>query len=114
MAKFNKHILLVLRWLQNSNSVSEEKLRLNYRAACKAHAAYHAATAAKAAAYAAYLTAANADAYAAATAYNAADAEIWLDRTKERLDKYFELTNEDRQAYEQRAKHLSVLGVSNG
>ncbi len=46
-------------------------------------------------------------------ATNATRLDYWLTRTKESLDKYFELTKENRGAYEQRAKHLNVLGVNN-
>jgi len=118
MTEFNEQILLVLRWLQNKDSVSEEELRLSYTVAYTAAdtVAYTAAdTAADDAA-----ACASADAYAAAryAAYAAAwdaasGAEIWLNKAKKRLNEYFRLTKKDRGAYEERAKYLNVLGVNN-
>ena len=102
MPTFNEQILLVLRWLQNKNTVSADELRDNYRAA---EATYAAAEANDVAANAAYAT--------ALTAYHAVDdAKHWLIETKERLDEYFELTKEDREAYEKQAKYLNVLSLS--
>ncbi len=129
MLKFNEHILLVLRWLQNKNTVSKVELKNNsdsarevYRTAADAAAAYDVAHFAHFARYAA--RAADADAKAAARAANAArevyhaaldvaDAEIWLNETKEHLNEYFKLTKEDRGTYEERASYLNVLGASN-
>jgi len=130
MLKFNEHILLVLRWLQNKNTVSKVELKNNsdsaieiYHAAADAAAeAAHFARYAAAAARADAKAAARADAaatYAAAGAATAAaiaaasGAEIWLNKTKKRLNAYFKLTKEDRQAYEERAKYLNVLGANN-
>jgi len=118
MSELNEHILLVMRWLHNNDLVSEEELRANSTAAY--YAALNAASAAADAAYAA-ASAASVAASAAAMANNAAyfasnaddDAKHWLSVTKERLNKYFELTEEDRKAYEKRAAHLNVLGVKN-
>ena len=31
MNKFNEHILLVMRWLQNNNSVGKQELEANYK-----------------------------------------------------------------------------------
>jgi diadenosine tetraphosphate (Ap4A) HIT family hydrolase len=70
----NKHILLVMKWLKNPESVSQEELEEN------AYAAYWAA------AYA------YADAADAAYAADAAAAAYWVDR-------YFQITGEDKQAY---------------
>ncbi len=102
MREFNPYILLVMRWLQNNDSVSEKELEANF------HLAYAASIAADTAAYAAAATAAAIDAVG-----DADDAKYWLIETKEFLDKYFELTKEDRQAYENRAKYLNVLGANN-
>jgi len=108
MNKFNEHILLVMRWLQNPDLVSQEELKRNHSAA------YYAKYAHTAAAYYASDNPVN----AASAAYNASAvsndiAKYWLSVTKERLDKYFELTKEDRKAYENRAKHLNILGAKN-
>jgi len=107
MLKFNEHILLVIKWLQNKDSVSEEELRLNGNAAVDV---------AEAAAVAANARAAN----AAVAAFDAAvlsdiamGANFRLRRTEERLNEYFELTKEDRGKYEERIKYLNVLGVNN-
>ena len=115
MDKFNEHILLAMRWLQNNDSVSEKELEANYRAA---EATYYAAADATDA-RASYATDARAS-YAAAAAYYGAryaaayDAtKYYMNNTKKHLNKYFELTKEDRKAYENRAKYLNVLGVSN-
>jgi len=90
----NKHILLVMKWLNDNDSVTQKELNDNraadaaYAAADAAYAAADAAADAYAAADAAY-AAADA-AYAAADA--AADAEKWV-------NKYFERTKENRQDY---------------
>jgi len=135
MAEFNPHIFLVMRWLLNSDSVSEKELDNNYSAAYRAYTdctdnANYAATrtavsvasnAAKAdaAVYAAARYAARAAAATAANAayagyYGVGDAAVtWLNKTKESLDSYFDLSGEDRKKYEQRVKYLSILGASN-
>jgi len=107
MNKFNPHILLVMRWLQDNDLVSVKELEANANAIDDADAAYvanaaiyYAVSSASAAAY----TAADADAYI--VAYAANDTKYWLDR-------YFEITKENRQVYENRAKHLNILGVKN-
>jgi len=79
----NKHILLVMKWLNDKDSVTQEELEKNSRDACVAAAHYATCAAAVAAAYAAYD--AVADARAVAT--------YWV-------DKYFELTSEDINEYE--------------
>ncbi len=107
MAKFNKHILLVLRWLQNKNSVSADELRRNYHAAYDTEVAaypYAAGTAARAAAAACA-------AYVAA--YTTKASTYRLSKIKEHLNAYFKLTKEDREAYEEQAKYLNVLGANN-
>jgi len=124
MSKFNEHILVVLRWLQNPDLVTKKELDSNYNAAdayyarAAADAAAACAVADAAAACAAVCAAANAgDASYAATAAHStsnSNSEYWLIVAKRRLDKYFELSGEDKGAYEERAKYLNILGVSNG
>lgn len=82
----NKHILLVMKWLDNPESVSKEEMKKN-SADAYAYAAY-AATAA----YAARIADAAADAHAYAHAYAAADAQKWV-------NKYFDRTKENKQDY---------------
>jgi len=106
MDKFNPYILLVIRWLQNPDLVSEEELKDNYDDAYDAYDAY--AAAAEAAADAA-ASACNAAYFADATA----NVEYWLNKTKEYLNRYFKLTNENRETYKNRAKYLNILGVKN-
>jgi len=128
MDKFNEHILLVMQWLQNPTLISKEQLKSNCEAAVNASdAAFDAvADAANAAsalevAHAAYTAADYADyadyayghATSAAIASAAISAKHWLSVTKERLNKYFELTEENREAYENKAKHLNILGAKN-
>ncbi len=74
MSELNKHILLVMKWLGDKGSVSQDELIENRKAAYAA------------AAYAA------ADDAAYAAAYAAAAAEKWV-------DKYFERTGENKQDY---------------
>jgi hypothetical protein len=82
----NKHILLVMKWLNNKESVSQKELEANrdgasdavdYDADCAAYGAYNAAACA---AYGAYNAAA-----CAAAAY-------WV-------DKYFKQTGENKEEY---------------
>ena len=129
MDKFNPYILLVIRWLQNSDLVSKKELKANANAACAAYRTAAAAEAAVDAAYAAYRTAAAVDAAvdvayaayeAAYTAYYTsaytADTNAtrhWLAETNSYLSTYFEITKEDRTTYEKQAKYLNVLGVNN-
>jgi len=61
MKKFNEHILLVIKWLQNKDSVSEKELRLSYTVAYTAGDAP------------AYAPACAVDRAAARAAYDAAD-----------------------------------------
>lgn len=85
----NKHILLVMKWLADKNSVSKEELEENNRdaeAARAAAAAYNAAT------YAAYAPAYWAYAAVYADAAYHADVAHWI-------DEYFEVTGEDKEEY---------------
>ena len=80
----NKHILMVMKWLKDKDSVSEEELEENK---CEAYAASYAAC---------YGADTDYDAYAAAyAAYwaDAVEASYWV-------DKYFKETGEDRNEYE--------------
>jgi len=147
MNKLNPHILLVMRWLQNNDLVSQRELGANDVAANAAYAtaltAYNDAKATYAStraadvaydvAYAAYDAAiaiaskASAAVATASAAYDAAEAAAYdadvvyyskhakhcLTETNKRLNRYFKTTKEDREAYEQRAKYLNILGVSN-
>jgi len=76
----NKHILLVMRWLKDKESVSQEELAKNKRVAHEAHEAYAVDYAAYAAAYAAY------------AGYAVGYAGYWV-------NKYFKRTGEDRNEY---------------
>jgi hypothetical protein len=71
----NKHILLVMKWLKNPETISRKELLANYYA---------------------YAADANAAAYWAA-AYAAADADAA--RASYWIDEYFKSTGEDKQAY---------------
>jgi len=92
----NIHILLVMQWLENPESVTKEQLRENATAA-DAYAAYADAYAAYAYAYA---TAADAAATAAAyaTAADAAYAYAYVAAEKW-VDEYFKHTGENKQDY---------------
>jgi len=79
----NKHILLVMKWLNDKDSVSQEELEDNEAEAGAADAYAYDTTYAVDAAYAA-------TAYAAAN--DAAAATRWV-------DKYFKRTGEDRNKY---------------
>ncbi len=70
----NKHILLVMKWLNDKDSVSEEELEENK---CEAYTA---------SVYEAYI----------AAAYVAVDADVDAARW---VDKYFKRTGEDRNEY---------------
>ena len=83
MQELNKHILLVMKWLDNKDSVTQEELKENHLIAD--------AYAANAAAYAADADAADA-AYAAYADAHAANAEKWV-------GKYFERSGENKQDY---------------
>jgi hypothetical protein len=104
----NKHILLVMKWLNNKESVSKEELEKNKcGAACEHWAAYDdfvansapddACDVVYAAAWAAYNAAAARAAAAAWAAYNAAAARAA--ETGHWVDKYFERTGEDKNEY---------------
>jgi len=84
----NKHILLVMKWLADKDSVSQDEREKNKNEACvAAHAAYaDGADGACAIADAAYIAAHAAARTAACTAY-------WVDR-------YFRRTGEDKDEYE--------------
>ena len=116
--ELNEHILLAMRWLQNNDSVSEKELEANFDLAYAASkAAVEAADSAyafsKAAAEAAAAIDAAIDAYYADYHNPTTNTEFCLSETKDRLNRYFELTKEDREAYERQAKHLNVLGAKN-
>jgi hypothetical protein len=72
----NKHILLVMKWLNDKDSVSQEELAKNKRGACVSHEAY-----------AAYIAA------SAAVSGSASNAACWV-------DVYFDQTGENRNEYE--------------
>ncbi len=118
----NKHILLVLKWLLNKESVTEEELLANRESAGAAYAdayvtdyadayvtvAYFAADAVAHAAVA-HAASSDADAYAYVSAYFvayfAADAIAYADNEyyhhaiEKWLTEYFNITGEDRQEY---------------
>ena len=103
----NKHILLVMKWLDNKDSVSKEELIENRKSAYAADAAAAAAAAAYAYAYDAYdaysVAAADAAAYADASAA-AADASAGAannnpEAANIRVNKYFEEIGESKQDY---------------
>ena len=86
----NKHILLIMKWLQDPESVSHEELKNNVVATfAAAVAADWAAARAAGACYVAEAQYAYANAEYAACVANAA---CWV-------DKYFKETGEDKQAY---------------
>jgi hypothetical protein len=84
----NKHILLVMKWLNNPETVSQEELEANFEAA---YAAYSAAAYSAAAAE---FTARAAASHASASHDDdaATDAAFWV-------DEYFKVTGEDKQTY---------------
>ena len=88
----NKHILLVMKWLNDKESVTQEELKDNAADAAAADAAYADAADAAAYAYAAAYDAAYDAADAAAYAYAAAYDEKWI-------NKYFDQTGENKQDY---------------
>jgi len=88
----NNHILMVMKWLNNQDSVSHGKRANNKYKAILTHLA---ACATYAATYdEAYVYATNTARYAAKAAYanNASVAAYWV-------DEYFERTGEDRNEY---------------
>ena len=88
----NPHILLVIKWLRNPNSVTQEELDANADASYASRTAY---------AYAAYAAAAAASvAYAyAAYATVATNATAATNAAERRVNKYFEITKENKQDY---------------
>ena len=98
----NKHILFVMRSLDNPELFTQEEKEANNRNAhvaaadAAAYAAYDAAAAAYAA-YAAAVAAADAAAHAAYAAY-AADDKV-ISKIDHWLSRYFQTTGEDRQEY---------------
>lgn len=84
----NRHILLVMKWLDDKDSVTKEDLNANYHAA-NADDDYDAADAA----------------YAADATYDSADADsaaLWV-------DKYFERTGDNKQDYIDEIKKTSTV-----
>ena len=115
--ELNEHILLVMRWLQNNGSVSLEELRVNYNTAKTADVAWAKVTTETAyAAYNASYVTTNFTVYASATTKTAADTNVkyWSVQVKNCLNEYFQITNEDRKAYERQVRHLNILGINNG
>jgi hypothetical protein len=92
----NKNILLVMKWLKNPETVTQEELEDNFEAANRAvNAANRAVNAANRADYAAY--SASYSAAAGEAAYSAAGeaatrASYWI-------DEYFKSTGEDKKTY---------------
>jgi hypothetical protein len=83
----NKYILFVMKWLKNTELVSQEELEANFASAY--YAADSTSYATDSASYSAYMAAY----YARAAAANAtSDATYWV-------DEYFESTGEDKQTY---------------
>jgi hypothetical protein len=90
----NKHILLVMKWLKNPESVSQEELDANCESAYSAYWAAYTDDSAYWAAYYAYSTARSA--YSVAAALRAAvtrGVSHWVDR-------YFQITGENKEEYE--------------
>jgi hypothetical protein len=85
----NEHILLVMKWLKNPESVTQEELDANFESARSA-AASRANSAAADAAY--YAVAARADDYDYDYDVAVAAASFWV-------DEYFKITGEDKQTY---------------
>ena len=102
MNKFNEHILLVMRWLQNNNSVGKQELEANYKTSRDtAKTAYVIKETVAYASYSAWYAS-----LGIAPLY-------YIHRAKKNLADYFRLTNEDKEAYKDRAKYLNVLGAKN-
>ena len=117
MSELNPHILLVMRWIQNSDSVNRKELETSYNIA--ADAANGAADTATRDAYAAVTEAVDTArittkvTFSAPVDYADYNTRRWLAETKKHLNKYFEITKENREAYENKAKQLNVLGAKN-
>jgi hypothetical protein len=91
----NKHILLVMKWLADKNSVNRKELKENeWEAHAAADAAYTACASYATCVATCAAAAAAADAYlAAATCTDAAYyADLWV-------NKYFKITSEDKNEY---------------
>ena len=101
----NKHILLIMKWLNNKSSVTQEELGLNAESAYVAYADESADVAG--AAYAAAITAANANAAAitAANVYAATAAYAAYTRAAELVDIYFDRSGEDKEDYTHKLTH---------
>jgi len=105
MKELNPHILKVMQWLQNPESISREELRNNL---IDADVAYYAA-------YDAYevAEAACSSADHATSPTRSDDAAHWRNKTKERLSEYFKLAAVIREEYEKEVKRLNESGVKN-
>ena len=118
MSELNPHILLVMRWIQNSDSVNRKELETSYNIA--ADAANGAADTATRDAYAAVTEAVDTArittkvTFSAPVDYASYAARRWLAETKRHLNRYFELTKENRKLYEKQVKYLNILGAKNG
>jgi len=84
----NKHILLVMKYLDDNNSVTAQELLDNHKAAAIAYA-----TAADTDFYTAYIYALAAD------AASAADADADVNYAKNTIDWYFGYSKENKQDY---------------
>jgi hypothetical protein len=80
----NKNILLVMKWLKNPETVTQEELKANRKSAWDAYAGGGGGTAWAAAAAGGYAAGGYDDANAAAVHW---------------VDVYFEVTSEDKQTY---------------
>jgi len=95
-----------MRWLHNSNLVSVAELRANYMAANAATKS----TEVKLANYYAHYAALYAAHHTAAHTRQAANS---LKLIEKNLSNYFYETQENRKAYEEKAKQLNILGATN-
>jgi hypothetical protein len=97
----NEHILLVMKWLNDAESVSREELESNYESAYYAYqsAYYVDAYESESAYYAYYGADADWAAYRAAyraAAYSVADVTRGVSHW---VDRHFQITGEDKQTY---------------
>ena len=97
----NKHILLVMKWLKNRESVTQEELEASRKAAYAVYALANDYDAAFAADYAAYWVAAY---WAAADAAYWADDSFDVDKVAYWVDIYFKRTGENKADYEKKLK----------
>jgi hypothetical protein len=91
----NEHILLVMKWLNDAESVSREELESNYESAYYAYQSAYYVDAYESAYYAYYGADADWAAYRAAyraAYYASADTTYWV-------NEYFKVTGEDKQIY---------------